>query len=154
MPALSRGDAVRRPVVRFCRPRLSCAAMRPKWKRSLLAICRMGAFVDSDLLPIDFDKASQSDAYGFTGFLTVAQMRAAQATRGYDDLWSVVSGIPGVYLVLRQSAGPPHFLERGTGGFFQGEDPNVALSVLADAWIPEARVLYISKTHRPLRDRL
>lgn len=102
----------------------------------------------------DFDRIAADSPGGFAGFRTVASLQAALTTRGSGGLWGGVSEVPGVYLLLRDPGTPPRFLERGTGGYFKGKNPNESLAVLATAWVPEARVVYIGKTHRPLRDRL
>ena len=51
----------------------------------------------------------------------------------------------GVYVVITPDAFLPRFLESGTGGFFKGTDPNVAISVLKSHWVEGVRVLNIGK---------
>ena len=109
----------------------------------------------STIPPVDFSKIAPENANGFAGFHTVSALQDARAARGGAGLWGEVPEIPGVYLVLRDPAGPPRFLEQGTGGFFKGEDPNVPIDLLADAWVPHARVVYIGMAGRQtLRRRL
>ena len=74
---------------------------------------------------------------GFRGFRTVANLR--------DEDPAGVPGDPGVYLVIRTSTAPPHFLTVGTGGWFKGKDPNVSCSDLKENWVPDALILYVGQ---------
>ena len=65
----------------------------------------------------------------------------------------------GVYLILRVKEDDPAFMERSTGGYFKGRDPNVATEVLSSHWVPGTPVVYIGKAGAPgkaatLRSRL
>ena len=73
---------------------------------------------------------------GFEGFKPVAKLM--------EDC-SVVPRHKGVYMVLYFQGTDPVFLEKGTGGFFKGKDPNVNISTLKENWIEEEQVLYIGK---------
>jgi hypothetical protein len=76
-------------------------------------------------------------ACGFTGFMTIGDLRACKL--------SCVPSVPGVYVILRTDAGMPTFLAASTGGRFKGRDPNVALDVLAAKWVPHSQVVYVGK---------
>ena len=67
---------------------------------------------------------------------------------------SAIDDAPGVYLILRRSAEPPLFLEKGTGGWFKGIDPNVPISVLKEKWVEGTEIMYIGKAGTSLRKRL
>ena len=66
---------------------------------------------------------------GFGGFVTVGQLK-----KKID----VVPKEKGVYAVLYTKETEPEFLQRGTGGFFKGEDPNVPISTLKAKWVEGA----------------
>lgn len=51
----------------------------------------------------------------------------------------------GVYLVVTPDGFDPQYVERGTGGFFKGRDPNVSAAILSTAWVKGARVINIGK---------
>ena len=59
----------------------------------------------------------------------------------------------GTYIVYRPSTAAPRFVKIGTGGHFKGRDPNEATAVLAAAWVPDTRTVYIGKGNK-LRQRL
>ena len=73
---------------------------------------------------------------GFVGFKTVSEMKSG----GYLSL----PAVPGVYLIVNKD-NPPHFLKVGTGGHFNGKDPNVSEAELKANWVSGACVLYIGK---------
>ena len=74
---------------------------------------------------------------GFDGFVTVTDLR--RWNRGN------LPAMPGVYLVLRDCASYPEFLETGTGGHFKGDDPNVSISRLKGEWVDRAVIVYIGQ---------
>lgn len=71
---------------------------------------------------------------GFDGFISI------------KDLWSDKSMIPkkmGVYMVLNVEQSVK-FINPGVGGFFNGKDPNVDISILKDEYV-NSLVVYIGK---------
>lgn len=83
-------------------------------------------------MPPTFDRTGL-EAAGFTGFVRFADLAAA------------VPRSPGVYAVLRDTDGPPDFLDLSVGGHFKGKDPTVPTDVLANKWIDRATVVYFGK---------
>jgi len=83
---------------------------------------------------------------GFKGFICVGQLM--------KNGFSVIDDAPGVYLILRRSAEPPIFLEKGTGGWFKGMDPNVPVSVFKEKWVDGTEIMYIGKAGTSLKKRL
>ena len=74
---------------------------------------------------------------GFDGFVTVADLRRNNRNN--------IPAVPGVYLVLRNCASYPEFLDVGTGGHFKNKDPNVSVSELNDNWVEGAVTVYIGQ---------
>lgn len=73
---------------------------------------------------------------GFEGFVTV------------EDLLKNIKVVPkemGVYLIVQDKIDKPHFLTRGTGGFFNKKDPNVSIETLKSNWVEDTNILYIGK---------
>ena len=73
---------------------------------------------------------------GFEGFIPVAKLREAT---------SILPENAGVYVVIRKSDVAPQFLEKGTGGFFKGKNPNVSIEELTDNYVTESKTVYIGK---------
>lgn len=73
---------------------------------------------------------------GFAGFIPVAELRGNT---------KVIPESGGVYIVVRESDTTPEFLIEGTGGFFKGENPNVSIKKLEDAYVADSKVMYIGK---------
>lgn len=73
---------------------------------------------------------------GFTGFFTIGELMESK---------KVIPESKGVYFVLYLSNIIPTFLEKGTGGYFKGKDPNVSLDILKTNWVEETKVVYIGR---------
>lgn len=104
------------------------------------------SMIDPDSLTAVASLRSQ----GFDGFVTVADLRRGNRNN--------IPSVPGVYLVLRDCASYPEFLDVGTGGHFKDEDPNVPISRLKDEWVDGAVTVYIgqsgSKSKGTLKKRI
>jgi hypothetical protein len=74
---------------------------------------------------------------GFTGFVTVHNLRASELRE--------VPQAPGVYVFLRESDDPPSFRTVNVGGHFKGKDPTVPIDKLRAKWVPATQVVYIGK---------
>lgn len=85
------------------------------------------------------------EAVGFVGWHSWNELRAA----GFE----LVPRTAGAYLVYRPSPTPPRFAPVGTGAYFKGRDPNVAIPVLKGKWVPGTHTVYLGKGHK-LRPRL
>jgi hypothetical protein len=84
---------------------------------------------------MNFDSIGDCKANGFIGFKK-------------SDLFADSSLIPkvrGVYLMLRLDKRKSQFLAVGTGGYFKGKDPNVAIGELHSNWVEDTLTLYIGK---------
>ena len=75
---------------------------------------------------------------GFDGHVAVADLRRGNGDKIPDAL--------SVYLVLRDSASNPEFLETGTDGHFKGKDPNIPIARLVDEWVEGSMVVYVDQT--------
>ena len=83
---------------------------------------------------------------GFVGFKKVSELMATRC--------AVVPSVQGVYVVLRERAEAPSFLEKGTGGAFKGKNPNSPISALEATWVEDTQVVYIGMTRATLKNRL
>ena len=86
-------------------------------------------------ISIDKDIAQYKED-GFEGFIPVSILR---------ESISILPEEVGVYVVIRKSNSAPQFLEKGTGGFFKGKNPNVSIEVLADNYVADSKTVYIGK---------
>lgn len=59
----------------------------------------------------------------------------------------------GVYIIARDTTSPPVFINPGTGGHFNGKDPNVSEDELKSKWVDDTCTVYIGKSS-DLRKRL
>jgi hypothetical protein len=85
----------------------------------------------------DFGSVEGLREMGFEGFVSVRDLRR-------DDC----RGLPrenGVYILVRDRDGEPRFNLRGTAAFWRGMDPNVKLEVLAEEWVPGAKLMYVGR---------
>ena len=73
---------------------------------------------------------------GFTGFLTIGVLRESRKE---------LLPSKGVYFVLYTSESTPTFVERGSGGFFKGKNPNVSMNILKEKWVEETKLVYIGR---------
>lgn len=73
---------------------------------------------------------------GFIEFRTVKELR----NNPYEIPQSM-----GVYAVLYKAERLPSFVEKGSGGFFKGKDPNVSVSELEANWVENTDIVYIGK---------
>ena len=83
---------------------------------------------------------------GFVGFKKVSELMETRC--------AVVPAVQGVYVVLRESAGEPMFVEDGTGGAFKGKNPNSPISTLQANWVEDTEIVYIGMTRDTLKRRL
>jgi hypothetical protein len=86
------------------------------------------------------------ESEGFTGFQTVARLAHSRC--------SEVTGLPGVYAVIRPQTSAPRFRAQSVGGWFKGKDPTVPVALLRSRWVPSSDVLYIGRSQPPLRGRV
>lgn len=86
-------------------------------------------------ISIDKDIA-QFKEDGFEGFIPVSILR---------DATSILPEVAGVYVVIRKTNTVPQFLEKGTGGFFKGKNPNVSIEVLNENYVADSSTVYIGK---------
>lgn len=92
-------------------------------------------------------------------YKTISDLQTAgfEGFKSIRDLWKDSSNLPlfkGVYMVVRRTNAAPGFLERGSGGFFKGKDPNVSLEELNENWVNDTCVVYIGKAGGMLAKRL
>ena len=93
---------------------------------------------------MNFNDKEEIKNAGFRGFVKVEQLR--------ND-YSCIPSTPGVYLVLNPKR-KKDFLTVGTGGYFHGKEPNVAMSELENNWVDDTIVVYIGKTKDTLQKRI
>ena len=74
---------------------------------------------------------------GFDGFVTFAELRGGTRKK--------IPAVPGVYLVLRDLESCPEFLDVGTGGHFEGKDPNAPIPELKAKWVQGAVIVYVGQ---------
>lgn len=84
------------------------------------------------------DIKEQLKGAGFDGFISVKDLKE-------DFKNGRVPKEEGVYQILRLSSTPPTFLQKGTGGYFKGKEPNVSIDELRSNWVVDEPVVYIGK---------
>jgi hypothetical protein len=94
-----------------------------------------------DAIVNGMDTPEELRALGFTGFSTVATLR--------DEGAAGVPAEPGVWVVLRDVGGVPHFLARNTGANWRGKDPSETPDALGARWVARASVLYVAAAAGP-----
>ena len=92
-----------------------------------------------------FQNIDQIKDGGFSGFVSVGDL--------YRSGCASITEQGGVYMILRNSDSAPRFLVKGSGGYFQGKEPNVDVDVLKEHWNDGTCVLYVGKSTN-LRRRL
>lgn len=89
---------------------------------------------------MNFNDILEIKKSGFEGFIEIKELR--------NDS-SVFPKVRGVYLVWNPYPDRPHFLSKGTGGYFKGKDPNVTGDVLNGKFISGVNIVYIGKVGSP-----
>ena len=84
---------------------------------------------------MDFRDIEQLKEEGFTGFKPMKELFVDSSSIPKDK---------GVYMVLNLS-NKKDFLTIGTGGHFNGKDPNISLAELENNWVDNTVVIYIGK---------
>lgn len=85
---------------------------------------------------MDFNNIDELKKYGFSGFKKI------------HELFIDSSSIPktkGVYVILNPNYKKSEYVITGTGGYFKGKNPNVALTELELNWVDNSVILYIGK---------
>ena len=85
------------------------------------------------------------EVFGFTGFMRVADLKKPGGC-------NVIPKQMGVYVVVRENAIAPTFLERSIAGHFKGKDPTLPVEELRRNWVNGACVVYIGKAGGPAED--
>ena len=83
-----------------------------------------------------FDR-KELEEMGFVGFLEISHLK-------YEGCKQIPSE-KGVYVVYRNIADRPNFLEKSIGGHFKGRDPTLPINELEKQWVDNANVLYIGQ---------
>ena len=73
--------------------------------------------------------------FGFKGFISIEELIMNKV---------LIPEVRGVYIIYQEKP-QPKFVEKGTGGFFKGKDPNVSVETLNENWVEDSQVLYIGK---------
>lgn len=81
------------------------------------------------------DSIESLRAADFTGFATVADLAGSRCAE--------VPVARGVYVIVRETALPPLFMERSVAGHYRGGDPSMEVETLAERWVAGAIVLFI-----------
>lgn len=82
------------------------------------------------------DLPPEIDLSLFSGWVTFADLPSADVPRG-----------PGVYIVIRSTDGPPHFLDVSPAGRFNGIDRTEPADALAERWVWKSRLISIGKAN-------
>lgn len=87
-------------------------------------------------MPNSFKTLEDIKNQGFVGFMKISDLMMDS---------SKIPDRPGVYMVLYTGSGTPTFTEPGTGGIYNGRNPNVSFSELIKNWVKNTVILYIGK---------
>lgn len=87
-------------------------------------------------MPNMFKTIEDIEEQGFVGFIKVSDLMEDSR---------MIPHKPGVYMVLHSGIDIPTFIDPGTGGFFNGRDPNKSESFLLQNWLEDTVVVYIGK---------
>jgi len=72
----------------------------------------------------------------------------------YKDKFNKIPCCSGVYFVYIDKNFKQEFVNPGTGGFFDCDDPNVSKEELSKKWVDGAEILYIGQTKGRLKERI
>lgn len=86
------------------------------------------------------DEIKKLKCEGFTKCSSIRELRLST---------KIIPKIKGVYVVIRNKDTAPQFLEKGTGGFYKGKDPNVSIEELKSNWVEDSKIVYIGKGGDP-----
>ncbi|MPS71951.1 MAG: hypothetical protein E2590_02265 [Chryseobacterium sp.] len=84
---------------------------------------------------MDFNNINVIEEFGFSGFKTIEELTTNK---------SLIPKENGVCLILNLEK-EIKFLEKGTGGYFKGKNPNVEIEILQKKWVNETNIVYIGK---------
>ena len=91
-----------------------------------------------------FDSVDSLKVAGFVGFKSIKEL---------INRWSDIPLDRGIYMVLYTGRNRPKFVVKGTGGFFEGKDPNVPVAELDSSWVDGSVVIYVGRTGISFRKR-
>ena len=83
-----------------------------------------------------FKSIEKLAANGFEGFLSIEELK---------NNINMLPKVPGVYVVIHTNPAEMDFVEKGTGGFFKGKDPNIPIKELKFNCVPSSYAIYIGK---------
>lgn len=92
---------------------------------------------------MNFNDINKIKEAGFSGFETIEKLRIDKKSIPKEG---------GVYFIINL-AETSNFIEKGSGGFYKGKNPNVSIDTLSEKWIDDVKVVYIGKA-TSLRKRL
>lgn len=79
---------------------------------------------------------STLEKLNFTGYFPIEQLRKNI---------QLIPDQPGVYVLITPNPSQKRFLEKGSGGYFKGKEPNISLFALEKEWVQGAEIVYIGK---------
>ncbi|MBP2640972.1 MAG: hypothetical protein H6Q66_1923 [Firmicutes bacterium] len=75
---------------------------------------------------------------GFEGYVTLGDIISSRK-------WRIIPKSKGVYSIISPEGFIPKYTATGSGGYYKGTNPNVAVPTLLDKWVDTANILYIGK---------